>query len=215
VVKPIKRKLSTKKTEEAREEKKSKCEPLNSIADSQYSITTGKLLPKSLTELQKDEIEAMAKRNVIAVDPRHGRWLPGVFRYRKKTGGRKEGTRNKYADVRDILADIGCNPVLGMARIAMNKKNEIGLRARMYTELAQYCHPKVRQVDHKTGDSNQHNTLTVQIVGTSIPGQPELEPIDDAEILPYEEDGVTHHALDGDDEMALQPDDHEKVEDMS
>jgi hypothetical protein len=51
-------------------------------------------------------------------------------------------------DVVDKLAALGCDPIAGMARIAMNKKNPVALRARMFAELARYVAPKRKAVEH-------------------------------------------------------------------
>lgn len=63
--------------------------------------------------------------------------------------GRKKGVPNKLTlDVAEKLAKIGCDPLLGMARIAMDKKNPMELRGRMFGELAQYVAPKRRAIEH-------------------------------------------------------------------
>jgi|HubBroStandDraft_4_1064222.scaffolds.fasta_scaffold2154591_1 hypothetical protein len=41
-----------------------------------------------------------------------------------------------------------CDPIVGMARIAMNKKNQVELRGRMYAELAQYVAAKRKALEH-------------------------------------------------------------------
>jgi len=41
----------------------------------------------------------------------------------------------------------GCDPIEGMVLIAMNKENPAGLRGRMFSELAQYIHPKRRAIE--------------------------------------------------------------------
>ncbi len=56
--------------------------------------------------------------------------------------GRAKGVPNKKtAEVRELLLSLKCDPVRGMALIAMNKKNPPELRGRMYSELAQYMWP--------------------------------------------------------------------------
>ena len=61
----------------------------------------------------------------------------------RKTGGRAKGTPNKKTEeLAQRLADIGCDPVEGMATIAMDEANPPELRGRMYAELAQYLYPK-------------------------------------------------------------------------
>jgi hypothetical protein len=71
----------------------------------------------------------------------------------RKTGGRSKGTPNKKTEeLAQRLADIGCDPVEGMATIAMDDANPPELRGRMYAELAQYLYPKRRATEIKTDD---------------------------------------------------------------
>lgn len=66
-----------------------------------------------------------------------------------KTGGRKPGSINKLTqEARDRLDQLKCDPITGMARIAMDRKAPLELRGRMYAELAQYAYPKLRSVAH-------------------------------------------------------------------
>jgi hypothetical protein len=66
----------------------------------------------------------------------------------RKTGGRKKGTPNKRSQtVTEKLEALGCDPIAGMARIAMNTKNPIELRAQMFKELAQYIAPKRKAIE--------------------------------------------------------------------
>ena len=60
-----------------------------------------------------------------------------------KTGGRTPGTPNRKTQaVIDRLDALGCDPIEGMARIAMDEKVEMSIRAQMYKELAQYVASK-------------------------------------------------------------------------
>jgi hypothetical protein len=60
-----------------------------------------------------------------------------------KTGGRIKGTPNKRTQaVAETLEALGCDPIEGMARIAMDENAELSIRAQMYKELAQYVAPK-------------------------------------------------------------------------
>ena len=71
----------------------------------------------------------------------------------RKTGGRSKGTPNKKTEeLAQRLADIGCDPVEGMAIIAMDEGNPPELRGRMYAELAQYLYPKRRATEIRTDD---------------------------------------------------------------
>jgi hypothetical protein len=65
-----------------------------------------------------------------------------------KTGGRTKGTPNKRTQaVADRLEALGCDPIEGMARLAMDETVEKSIRAQMYRELAQYVAPKRRAVE--------------------------------------------------------------------
>jgi len=65
-----------------------------------------------------------------------------------KTGGRQVGTPNRRTqEVREQLIGLGCDPIEGMARLALDPSNSAELRARMYSELAQYVAPKRKAVD--------------------------------------------------------------------
>ena len=82
--------------------------------------------------------------------------MGGMHGFRKKTGGRLRGTPNKRTQaVSDLLEVIGCDPINGMATIAMNPANSPELRGRMYSELAQYLFPKRRAAETRLGDQQR------------------------------------------------------------
>ena len=65
-----------------------------------------------------------------------------------KTGGRLPGTPNKRTqEVEARLAEMGVDPIEGMARIAADEAAPIELRARMYAELAPYVHAKRKALE--------------------------------------------------------------------
>ena len=65
-----------------------------------------------------------------------------------KSGGRAPGTPNKRTrEAARILDELGCNPIRGMAEIAMSDSHPVELRARMFMELAHYVYPKRKAVD--------------------------------------------------------------------
>jgi hypothetical protein len=67
----------------------------------------------------------------------------------RKTGGRVKGTPHKATlAVAERLETIGCDPIEGMARIAMDIQTPIDLRAKLYSELAQYIAPKRKAIEH-------------------------------------------------------------------
>ena len=68
---------------------------------------------------------------------------------RPKTGGRKRGTPNKRTQaIIDKLAALGCDPIEGMACLALDEENSAELRGRMFSELAQYIAPKRKAIEH-------------------------------------------------------------------
>ena len=73
-----------------------------------------------------------------------------------KTGGRKVGTPNKASQqIVEKLEALGCDPIEGMAHIAMDTFNPLEIRARMYAELAQYVAPKRKSVEIETGEKER------------------------------------------------------------
>jgi hypothetical protein len=81
-----------------------------------------------------------------------------------KTGGRTAGTPNKRtAEVGAKLAALGCDPIEGMARIAMDEANPIELRARMYSELAGYVAAKRKAVELSSEDEAAGEPLTINV----------------------------------------------------
>lgn len=76
----------------------------------------------------------------------------------KKTGGRLRGTPNRRTqDVELLLSRIGCDPIEGMARIAMDSQTPVEVRARMFAELACYIAPKRKAID--LGGSDQERVI--------------------------------------------------------
>ncbi len=66
----------------------------------------------------------------------------------RKTGGRIKGTPNRATqDFRELLQDLDCDPVAGVAGIAMDRANPPELRFKAYAELIPYVYPKRRQLE--------------------------------------------------------------------
>lgn len=65
-----------------------------------------------------------------------------------KAGGRQKGTPNKRTQmVMDKLKEMGCDPVEGLAKIALDDENPIELRAKCMSDLMPYAYPKLKQTD--------------------------------------------------------------------
>ncbi len=95
-----------------------------------------------------------------------------------KTGGRKKGTPNRRTvEVTERLAALDCDPLAGMASLAMDESNSPELRGRMYAELAQYLYPKRRAVE---SPSEEGQRVIFQI-GIS-PEQSEISPLESREV---------------------------------
>jgi hypothetical protein len=79
----------------------------------------------------------------------------------RKTGGRVAGTPNKRTvEVMERLEALDCDPIEGMARIAMDEANPSELRGRMFAELAQYVAPKRKAVEHSAEDGSGRITFS-------------------------------------------------------
>jgi len=79
----------------------------------------------------------------------------------RKTGGRVAGTPNKRTqEVMERLDALGCGPIEGMAKIAMDQSNPPELRGRMFAELAQYVAPKRKAVEHSAEDGSASVTFS-------------------------------------------------------
>src|SRR5215211_8394308 len=99
--------------------------------------------------------------------------MPRGAKAGERRGGRKTDIQNKKTQaVADTLAELGCNPIEGMARIAMDENAELGLRAQMYKELAHYIAPKRKAIE-VTGEGGGpvKTEMTVRELLDAINGQ--------------------------------------------
>ena len=87
-----------------------------------------------------------------------------------KTGGRKAGTPNKRtAEVAERLESLGCDPIEGLARIAMDDANSVEIRLRAYSELAPYVAAKRKAVDLNVESAE---SLAVHLVSYASVAEP-------------------------------------------
>jgi hypothetical protein len=78
-----------------------------------------------------------------------------------KTGGREKGTPNRATlALKEQLDALGCDPLVELAKIAMNKKNAVEIRARCLSEIAPYIYPKRKPVDMASDQSVVINVNT-------------------------------------------------------
>ena len=81
-----------------------------------------------------------------------------------KTGGRKQGVPNKStAAVAERLRELHCDPVTGLATLAMDETVDVAVRARIYTELLKYLAPQLRSIEHAMADDGQLARFTIHI----------------------------------------------------
>ena len=63
--------------------------------------------------------------------------------------GKKPGSHNKLTLLAVTrLEELGCDPIEGMAKLAVDPTSSPELRGKMYSELAQYAYPKRKAIDH-------------------------------------------------------------------
>lgn len=78
-----------------------------------------------------------------------------------KTGGRIRGTPNRKTElVAKKLAKLGCDPIEGLALIALDPETKVELKVRCLSELAQYVYPKRKAVDIV---SPEDSNMTVKV----------------------------------------------------
>ena len=63
----------------------------------------------------------------------------------------------------ELLEELGCDPILGMAEIAANSDHPIELRAKMFAELAHYVYPKRKAVDLYHDGADQPIEFTLEL----------------------------------------------------
>lgn len=97
-----------------------------------------------------------------------------------KTGGRVSGVPNiRTLEAMQKLDELGCDPIEGMARIAMDESNSIELRAKMLAELAPYIYPKRKTMDISSNNDgltiivNRDNVETKLINAETLIQSPE------------------------------------------
>lgn len=84
-----------------------------------------------------------------------------------KTGGRVLGTPNKATDaLARKLAKLECDPIEGLARIALDPATETALKVRCFAELAQYVYPKRKAVDLVSAEDSDL-TVRVRMIGST------------------------------------------------
>ena len=72
----------------------------------------------------------------------------------ERRGGRRKGTPNRATMlVRERLAELGCDPVAGLAAIAMDEANGLELRARCYSDLLSFSAPKPKSIELAGADA--------------------------------------------------------------
>ena len=72
---------------------------------------------------------------------------------KRANAGRKPGSRTRVRSVIEArLAELGCDPIEGLARIATDPKTPVAVRARVLIELAGFVTPKLSAITHSGGE---------------------------------------------------------------
>ncbi len=67
---------------------------------------------------------------------------------RHHAAGRRKGVPNKVQQtIEQKLLTMGCDPIIGMAELALDPKSSRELRGRIFAELAEYVHSKRKAVE--------------------------------------------------------------------
>ena len=83
-----------------------------------------------------------------------------------KTGGRVSGTPNKRTqELAEKLQELGCDPIAGLAKIALADETAPELKVRCYAELAQYVHPKRKAMDLGSVKDSEPVKFIVERIG--------------------------------------------------
>lgn len=78
-----------------------------------------------------------------------------------KTGGRQKGTPNKKTeDLQEQLRLLNCDPVEGLATIAMNPVTPDELKVTIFKTLLEYVHPKRKALE--VSGPNNSRLLTIE-----------------------------------------------------
>lgn len=69
----------------------------------------------------------------------------------RKAGGLSPKTLSKQVAAR--LNELGCDPVEGLARLAMGKQTDPSVQRAAYAELMKYTYPRLSAIDHRLVDA--------------------------------------------------------------
>jgi hypothetical protein len=76
--------------------------------------------------------------------------------------GRPPGKANKRSqEIQDRLDALECDPIEGMAMIAMDPNTDDALKLQCYKELAQYIAPKRKAIDM---EATMNGQVTIEVV---------------------------------------------------
>ncbi len=92
---------------------------------------------------------------------------PGRPKGQPKTGGRQPGTPNRQTvEVIERLIELKCDPIEGMAKLALDEANTPELRGRMYGELANYVYPKRKAMEFVPGKGGSTGFSLLELLAT-------------------------------------------------
>src|SRR5690348_16727155 len=84
-----------------------------------------------------------------------------------RTGGRTAGTPNRNTRALiEKLEELGCDPIEGLAKVALDPTTKPELKVRCFAELAQYIYPKRKAIDFAAADDHKMK-FVVEFIGGS------------------------------------------------
>jgi hypothetical protein len=79
-----------------------------------------------------------------------------------KTGGRGRGTPNRSTTVlRDRLAELGCEPIEELVKIARDSATDRVLKTQIYCLFLRYTHPIPKDAGNDEDVATEESTMTV------------------------------------------------------
>ena len=85
--------------------------------------------------------------------------------------GRKKGQPTRLQlEARIRLEELGCDPLEGMARLAMDSRNSAELRGKMFSDLARFIYPQRKAVELTGGGGGpvELNVSAVELLKSRI-----------------------------------------------
>jgi hypothetical protein len=103
----------------------------------------------------------MAMKKKTSKKPAKASKRQGNGKFTKGISGNPNGPQKGYKKLRTLLVEqkleeLGCDPIEGMVSLAQDENTDTSIRAKLYSELANYIFPKRKAIEH-SGSLNSKN----------------------------------------------------------